>query len=113
METLFVQWFIFILFLYLGGWVGTWFYAAMLAWSVYLVWRLAKIPRAGMAFRYAVPVAVILFSVAEVGAFFGIYPEYWKSVLEFPVANAITLVVFGLGAVGMLRSSVQIAEPSG
>jgi hypothetical protein len=101
METLFVQWFIFILFLYLGGWLGTGFYAAMLGWCAYLGWRLSRIPRPGMAFRYAIPVAVVLFSVAEVGAFFGAYPEYWKSVSTYPWANLVTLVLFVIGIVAL------------
>lgn len=110
METLFVQWFIFILFLYLGGWIGTGFYAAMLAWCIYLVWRLVRIPRAGLAFRYAIPVAVVMFSVAEVGAFFGVYPEYWKSITEFPIANGLTLLIFGLGITAILRRSARPDE---
>jgi hypothetical protein len=103
METMFVQWFIFVLFLYAGGSLGMGFYVAMLLWSIYLVWRLTRIPRRGMAFRYAVPVAVVLFSLAEVGAFFGFYPEYWKDALAYPLANVITLAVFGAGLVWMLR----------
>lgn len=105
METLFVQWFVFILFLYLGGELGTYFYAAMLAWCAYLLWRLSRIPRPGMAFRYGIPVAVVMFSLGEVGAFFGAYPEYWKDIIEYPVANLVTLVLFGLGVAGVLRAS--------
>ena len=103
METMFVQWFVFILFLFAGGSLGTGFYAAMLAWSIYLLWRLVQIPRPGLAFRYAVPAAVVLFSLAEVGAFFGIYPEYWKDALAYPLANGVTLVLFGGGIAMMLR----------
>lgn len=110
METLFVQWFVFVLFLFLGGWAGTWFYAAMLAWCSYLVWRLARIPQPGMAFRYAIPVAVVLFSVAEVGAFFGVYPEYWKSVTEYPVANALTALAFGFSVAAILRQAPGARE---
>jgi len=113
METLLVQWFIFILFLFLGGSLGTNFYLAMLGWCVYLLWQLFRIPRPGLAFRYAVPVAIVLFSLAEVGAFFGFYPEYWKDILAFPVANAVTVVIFGAGIFAMLRDTGRTAVEQG
>ncbi len=105
METIFVQWLVFLLFLYLGGSLGASFYIAMLAWAGYLLWQLCRIPRMGLAFRYAIPVAVILFSLAEVGAFFGVYPEYWKSLGEYPVANLATALLFSLGLWLMLRGT--------
>ena len=98
LETVFVQWLVFLLFLYLGGSFGTGFYLAMLAWSLFLLWQLFRYPRAGPAFRYAIPIAVLLFSLAEVGAFFGLYPEYWKSVASYPISNLLTLFVFAGGA---------------
>lgn len=110
METLFVQWAIFILFLYFGGWLGTTFYAVMLAWCVYLLWRLFRIPRLGMAFRYSIPVAVVLFSLAEVGAFFGAYPEYWKGALAYPLANLLTLLLFGAGIAMIVRAPRENAD---
>ena len=79
------------------------FYLAMLAWSAFLLWQLFRIPRAGLAFRYAIPVAIILFSVAEVGAFFGMYPEYWKDVVAYPISNATTLALFVGGSWLLLR----------
>ena len=104
METIFVQWAIFLLFLYLGGF-GTPFHLAMLAWLAYLVWRLMRIPRVGMAFRYAIPVAVILFSLVEVFAFFGVYPEYWKDVVSYPLSNLLTIGVFAGGLWLMLMEN--------
>jgi hypothetical protein len=97
LETLFVQWLVFLLFLYLGGRFGSGFYLSMLAWCSFLIWRLFRYPRAGLAFRYAIPIAVVLFSLVEVGAFFGAYPEYWKDLLAYPVSNLATLGVFGTG----------------
>lgn len=105
LETVFVQWLVFLLFLYLGGSIGNGFYAAMLAWLAYLLWRLLRIPRPGLAFRYAIPVAVILFSLVEVGAFFGVYPEYWKSPGAYPVSNAVTAGLFVAASFGLLRSA--------
>ncbi len=105
METIFVQWLIFLLFLYLGGSIGNSFYLAMLAWAVYLLWQLVRIPRMGLAFRYAIPVAIIFFSLAEVGAFFGVYPEYWKSLTDYPWTNLATALLFGAGSWIMLRNA--------
>jgi len=79
METVFVQWGIFLLFLFLGGWLGMPFYAVMCLWSVYLIWQLLRRQRVGEAFRYAIPVSVVVWSLAEVAAFFGMFPEYWQA----------------------------------
>jgi len=106
METIFVQWAIFLLFLYLGG-LGNGFYAAMLIWTAWLLWRLVRIPRAGAAFRYAIPIAIILFSLVEVFAFFGIYPEYWKNILLYPVANFVTVALLAGGLRMLLVSSYR------
>jgi len=106
LETVFVQWLVFLLFLYLGGSFGTAFYLGILAWSLFLLWQLIRYPRPGAAFRYAIPVAVLLFSLTEVGAFFGLYPEYWKSVTSFPISNLLTLGVFVAGC------RLLIADPA-
>lgn len=113
LETVFVQWLVFLLFLYLGGSFPTGFYLGVLGWSVYLLWQLSRYPRAGAAFRYAIPIAVLLFSLAEVGAFFGLYPEYWKSVASYPISNAMTLGVFAAGAWFVLanRRPAAAAQP--
>ncbi len=103
METMFVQWLVFLLFLYLGSSFGSWFYLAMLLWASYLLWRLAKIPRHGLALRYAIPIAVILFSLVEVGAFFRYFPAYWQSLSDYPLANLLTLLVFGAASWRLLR----------
>lgn len=108
METIFIQWAVFILFLYLGPW-GNSFYLAMLVWSVYLLWRLSLIPRRGMALRYAIPIAIILFSLVEVFAFFGVYPEYWKNVIEYPIANLLTVSAF-FGGIWFLLSGTPNAR---
>jgi hypothetical protein len=104
METVFVQWGIFLLFLFLGGWLGTSFYAAMCLWSVYLIWQLLRQRRVGEAFRYAIPVSIVVWSLAEVGAFFGMYPEYWQTPLEHPVAMLVMLVLFVASLVPILRA---------
>jgi len=111
LETVFVQWLVFLLFLYLGGSFGTGFYLVILGWSLFLLWQLFRYPRAGAAFRYAIPVAVLLFSLAEVGAFFGLYPEFWKSVATYPFSNLLTLGVFTAGT-WLLVANAKPAGPT-
>ncbi|ARN72925.1 hypothetical protein [Oceanicoccus sagamiensis] len=93
-ETVFVQWGIFLLFLFLGGALSSPFYIAMLVWLVYLLYQLLKLSQVDYAFRYAIPVCVILFSLVEVGAFFGLYPEPWQKPAEYPVTIAVMSIVF-------------------
>jgi len=93
-ETVFVQWGIFLLFLFLGGALSNPFYIAMLVWLVYLLYRLLKLSKVDYAFRYAIPVCVVLFSLVEVGAFFGLYPEPWQKPGEYPMSIAVMTVVF-------------------
>ncbi|MEC9375767.1 MAG: hypothetical protein VYA80_05275, partial [Pseudomonadota bacterium] len=94
METIFVQWSIYLLFLFFGGWFGNPFYLLMLIWSIYLTWKLFHRKRSPDSFRYAIPVAVIIWSLVEVGAFFGIYPEAWQAPFEYPITNSLMLVAF-------------------
>jgi hypothetical protein len=105
METVFVQWGIFLLFLFLGGWLGMPFYAVMCLWSVYLIWQLLRRQRVGEAFRYAIPVSVVVWSLAEVAAFFGMFPEYWQAPAEHPFVMTLMLALFVAGLVLLLRGN--------
>ncbi|MEE9510503.1 MAG: hypothetical protein V3V79_00175 [Gammaproteobacteria bacterium] len=105
METVFVQWGIFLLFLFLGGWLGMPFYAVMCLWSVYLIWQLLRRQRVGEAFRYAIPVSVVVWSLAEVAAFFGMFPEYWQAPAEHPFVMMLMLALFVAGLVLLLRGN--------
>ncbi len=110
METVFVQWGIFLLFLFLGGWWGTPFYRVMCLWSVYLIWQLARRRRPGEAFRYAIPVSVVVWSLVEVGAFFGMYPEYWQAPAEHPFAMTLMLALFVTSILTLLRGDPAPAD---
>ena len=94
LETIFVQWAIFLMFLYLGGALSNPFYLVMLAWSAYLLYQLLKRRGPAEAFRYAIPVSVIIFSLAEVGAFFGLYPEIWQAPSQYPISTLIMVLIF-------------------
>jgi hypothetical protein len=109
METVFVQWGIFLLFLFLGGWLGMPFYAVMCLWSVYLIWQLLRRQRVGEAFRYAIPVSVVVWSLAEVAAFFGMFPEYWQAPAEHPFVMTLMLALFVAGLVLLLRDNRRSA----
>ena len=110
METVFVQWGIFLLFLCFGGWLGMPFYAVMCLWSVYLIWQLLRRQRVGEAFRYAIPVSVVVWSLAEVAAFFGMFPEYWQAPAEHPFVMTLMLVLFVAGLVLLLRGNRHAAD---
>ena len=110
METVFVQWAIFLLFLFLGGWLGTPFYAAMCLWSAYLIWQLLRRRRVGEAFRYAIPVSVVVWSLAEVAAFFGMFPEYWQAPADHPLVMLLMLVLFVGGIAMLLRGNRAAAD---
>ena len=110
METIFVQWAIFLLFLFLGGWIPLPFYLAMLVWTIYLLYRLFRRPRAGDAFRYAIPVAVVIWSLAEVGAFFGMYPEVWQSPVDHPFSNLVITALFVAGVAYLLKQELLGSE---
>lgn len=105
METIFVQWAIFLMFLFLGGSLGNSFYLVMLLWSVYLLWQLFRRRRAAEAFRYAIPVSVVIWSLAEVGAFFGLYPEIWQAPANHPFGILTILAVFVACAAALLHGS--------
>jgi hypothetical protein len=103
METVFVQWGIFLLFLFLGGWLGWPFYVLLCLWAAYLVRQLIRRRRAGEAYRYAIPISVIIWSLAEVGAFFGLYPEFWQAPGEYPLAMVAVLLLFVASLLPMLQ----------
>ena len=103
METIFVQWGVFLLFLFFGGWLGTPFYIAMLVWAGFLIYRLLKHRQLPLGFRYGIPVSVILWSVAEVGAFFGWYEEFWQEPFMNPWSMLILALLFALTLYPMLR----------
>ena len=113
METVFVQWAISLLFLFFGGTVGMPFYGVMVLWACFLTYRLFKHRRAALAFRYAIPVSIIIWSLAEVGAFFGWYSEFWQQPLQHPWLMLVLVVLFVLMLWPMAKGfSAQASEAS-
>jgi len=104
METVFVQWAIFLLFLFLGGWLGNPFYLVMAIWAIYLLWQLLRRRRAADAFRYAIAVSVVVWSLAEVGAFFGLYPEFWQHPADNPLSMLALVALFAACITALLKT---------
>ena len=76
----------------------------MLLWSGYLILRLHRRRHASEAFRYAILISVIIWSLVEVGAFFGLYPEIWQAAAEHPIGMSTMVVLFVTCMVLLLRS---------
>ena len=77
---------------------------------MYLIWQLTRRRRPGEAFRYAIPVSVVVWSLVEVGAFFGMYPEYWQAPAEHPFAMTLMLAVFVTSILTLLRGDPVRAD---
>lgn len=101
METLFVVWFCYTLWLFI-----TYFGASMriiggayllwLGWFLYLLVKLLKINRPGYAFRYGIPVGIIGWVLVATPSHMGLFPVIWLKPFEYPVASVTALLVFGL-----------------
>lgn len=111
METLFVIWFCYLFWLYVAyiGANQTLMAAAYVIWAAwfgYIFWKLFRFPRAGSAFRYAIPVGVIGWGLLEMPSYMGVYDEVWLKPFEYPVT---TLIATGLYVAGL----VYLANPPG
>jgi hypothetical protein len=108
METIFVKWTVYLFGLWVyGPWANA-IWGVVLVWLVYLVWKLAQLPRLGYAFRYAIPVSTFFWSLTELGSANGYYTEFWLKPGEHPVTMGLALLVFiaGLIPLGMRRQAL-------
>ena len=109
LETVFVVWFCYTVWLFI-----TYFGASMpillgayslwAAWFVYLLVRLLRIPNAGYAFRYGIPVGIIGWVLIATPSHMGLFPVIWLHPFEFPLSSLAALVVF-VGAVLLFARS--------
>jgi hypothetical protein len=110
-EVLFVTWFCYLFWLYMiyfgtqgrGITIIMSVYGAWTAWALYLVWRCTKQVRAAPALRYGVGAGIVLWGTAEMPAHFGAYREYWLHPFDYPVFNAISVLVFVTALVTIAR----------
>jgi hypothetical protein len=99
METLFVVWFCYALWL-----VITYFTASIYViggafllwaiWFVYILVRLLKISRPGYAFRYGIPVGIIGWVLVATPSHMGMYPVIWLKPFEYPISSLLALALF-------------------
>ncbi len=98
METLFVTWFCYQFWLYVGYLTpNTIFMAAFVgwtAWTVYIFIRLLKITRVGHALRYGLPVGVVGWGVVEMPSHMGLYSEIWLKPFDYPILSLVMLSIF-------------------
>lgn len=107
LETIFVTWFCYEFWLYVGYMLGNTailvLYAGWVGWTGYILWKLLKIPRVGHAVRYGIPVGIVGWGVAEMPAHFGLYSEIWLKPFDYAVTNTIMLLLFTAGMVYVAR----------
>ena len=108
METLFVTWFCYQFWLYVGyltpNPVFMTAYIGWTVWAVYIFSRLLKITRVGLAFRYGLPVGVVAWGVVEMPSHMGLYSEIWLKPFDYPVLSLVMLTIFAAGFAYAARS---------
>jgi hypothetical protein len=102
-ETVYVTWFFYSASLFLAdpryaGYESTTGYivvAALVAWGVYLLWRLMRFTRVMAAIRYAIPTkAVLWIPFGETFPKYGWYDEVWLEPWRYQGTMLVALVVF-------------------
>ncbi|MBN8278994.1 MAG: hypothetical protein J0M16_00095 [Gammaproteobacteria bacterium] len=117
LETLFVVWFCYAVWLFI-----TYFgasmrilmvaYVAWALWFFYLVFRLVRIPQAGYAFRYGIPVGIIGWVLVATPSHMGLFPVIWLKPFEYPVSTLVASVVFVATVAVFATSGGQPEGPS-
>jgi hypothetical protein len=68
---------------------------ALIAWGLYLLWRLMKFTRVMAGIRYAIPTKAILWmTFGEALPKYGLYEEVWLHPFDYPRAMLAVLAVF-------------------
>ena len=118
MEAIFVTWFCYQVWLYIGYLAPQWgFMAAYIGWAIWAVYiflKLIKISRVALAFRYGLPVGIVIWGTFEMPSYLGFYDEYWLKPFEYPVLTTLTMLIFVGGFVYAARSPAALkkADPS-
>ncbi len=119
-ETIFVIWFIYLLNIALYdprllGQSQT-VYLASLAliacWVFFLIARLIRIPKAGLAVRYAIPTAYLLSILIDGVTQTGLFPAFWIQPLVYPLSSAAVPVLFLSCAYGLSRQQLKRSVPA-
>lgn len=110
-ETIFVIWFIYLLniALYdprlLGGSQETYLIGLALigCWVLFPLSRLFRIPRPGLAVRYAIPTAYLLSVLIDSLTQTGLFPPFWVRPIEYPLLAVTMVAVFAACIYGLCR----------
>ena len=119
METIFVIWFVYLIniALYDPRLLGTnqEVYIISLAliacWAIFLIAKLLRIPRSGLAVRYAIPTAYLLSIVIDGLTQTGLFPAFWVQPLKYPLSAACMLALFAACCYGLAKAQ-ESAEAS-
>lgn len=111
LETIFVIWFCYAIWLFITYFGGSMrfmlvSYILWAAWFVYICYRLFKLPRAGYAFRYGIPVGIVGSVLFILPAHMRVYPEIWLKPFEYPFSSLAALGIFVAAIVLFARQPV-------
>ena len=114
-EYLYVTWFMYVLMLWLVDprllglyhWASYALSALVMAWGVYLAWKLMKQREVGMAIRYAIGVAGVLWFIPEYLALHEVLYEFYLRVDRHPIAMAFVLAAFVTSFVVLWKTPVN------
>ncbi len=101
-EYLYVTWFMYVLMLVLIDprlfglhhpvtYIGT---ALVVAWGLYLAWKLTKQREVGLSIRYAIGTVGVLWYIPEIAALYEVFYEFYLYVDRHPIAMAFVLASF-------------------
>jgi hypothetical protein len=120
METLFVIWFCYLFWLYVAyvaasETIMAAAYVGWAAWFAYIVSKLMKYPQVGPAFRYAIPVGIVGWGLAEMPSYMGMYDEFWLKPYDYPVTTAVVIALYVAGLAYLANPPARLratAEPA-
>lgn len=100
-ETIFVIWTIYSLSLVtldyrlLGAehWLSMLIYTGLLAWPLYLSYRIFKLKQLGSIFRYAIPVSILYWTWIEMFASMDMITEFYLLPKTFPLLNMVLVLI--------------------
>lgn len=108
METIFIIWFcyaIWLFILYFGGSMRLMAvaYVAWFAWFLYIFWRLMKASQPAHALRYGIAVGIVAWPLLATPSHMGLFPVIWLRPFDFPGTTLAAVAVF-VGAMALFAT---------
>jgi hypothetical protein len=108
LETLFVIWFCYALWLYITffGKTREIILGSLVVWGLwtaYLVYRLVRIPQPGYALRYGIAVGTIGWVLAATPSHMGLFPAVWLHPEDWPLLTVFAFALFVAGGLLVVR----------